>query len=105
MLFPETTAEMMMDSDGNETPGVDGHWDASEPGHAELVQMRIRMIAMENLLLAVLAGSDQETRRRVRERADEIRPRPDAVDHPLTELARAEMLRLLERAERRGDGN
>jgi hypothetical protein len=63
------------------------------------------MIAMENLLLAVLAGSDQETRRRVRERADEIRPRPDAVDHPLTELARAEMLRLLERAERRGDGN
>ena len=94
-----------MNRDENEKSDLDGHWDASEPGHAELVQLRIRMIAMKNLLLAVLAGSDQVTRKRVRERADEIRPRPDAVDHPLTELARAEMLRLLERAERRGDGN
>ena len=80
-------------------------WDVSEPGHAELVQMRIRVIALENLMFAVLAQSDKTVWQRVRERAEEIRPRADAEDHPLTELARKEMLQLLERAERRSQEN
>lgn len=79
-----------------------GSWDASDPGHAELVQMRIRIIALENLVLAMLAGADKSVYRQVRDRADEIQPRAGASEHPLTELARNEMLRLLERAERRG---
>ena len=82
---------------------VQGQWDASDPGHAELVQMRIRVIALENLVLAILAQSDGNVRQEVRKRADEIQPREDAVDHPLTEHARAEMLKLLARAERRSD--
>jgi hypothetical protein len=82
----------------DENPGA---WDASHPGHAELVQMRIRVIALENLVLALLAQSDAGVRQQVRERADEIPPRDDASEHPLTEHARTEMLKLLARAERR----
>ncbi len=78
-----------------------GVWDASDPGHAELVQMRIRVIALENLVLAILAQSDEGILQKVRERADEIRSRDDASEHPLTEHARTEMLKLLARAERR----
>jgi hypothetical protein len=79
-----------------------GAWDASHPGHAELVQMRIRVIALENLVLALLTQSDEVVRQRVRDRADEIHPRDDASEHPLTEHARIEMLKLLARGERRG---
>lgn len=81
-----------------------GGWEVSDPGHAELVQLRIRMIAAENLLLALLAESSDDVRRKVRARAAEIQPRDTASDHPLTERAADEMLRLLARAERRSDG-
>lgn len=77
-----------------------GSWDASDPGHAELVQLRIRMIAAENLLLAILAESSEAVRQNVRRRASEIQPREGATDHPLTEHAAIEMNRLLGRAER-----
>lgn len=80
-----------------------GSWDASDPGHAELVQLRIRMIAVENLLLALLAESSDDVRQKVRARAAEILPRDGASDHPLTEHAADEMLRLLARAERRSE--
>ncbi len=78
-------------------------WDAGDPGHAELVQMRIRMIALENIVLAILSRSDDGVRQKVRERAAEIHPRDGAAAHPLTEHAGDEMLRLLARAERRQD--
>ena len=77
-----------------------GVWDASDPGHAELIQMRIRVIALENLVLAILAQSDDDVRQKVRERANEIEPREDASEHPLTGHARTEMLKLLARSER-----
>lgn len=94
----------MMSNISDETnDSLTGTWDASDPGHAELVQMRIRLIALENLVLALLAQSGQEVRQDVRDRADEIRPRAESSEHPLTELARTEMLKLLARAERRCD--
>lgn len=93
----------MPNDDAEKATNKTGVWDASDPGHAELVQMRIRMIALENLVLAILASSDDGVRQTVRDRAAEIHPYGDASDHPLTEHARDEMLRLLARAERRQD--
>lgn len=75
-------------------------WQVGQPGHAELVKLRMRMIAVENLLLAVLASADDQMRERVRRRAAEILPREEAGDHPLTEGAATEMIRLMERASR-----
>tara|TARA_R110000824_G_scaffold203676_1_gene388204 strand:+ start:1255 stop:1536 length:282 start_codon:yes stop_codon:yes gene_type:complete len=78
-----------------------GVWDARDPGHSELVQLRIRVIALENLMQALLSQSDGAVRQEVRERADEIQSHDDASDHPLTEYAKSKMLKLLARADRR----
>lgn len=93
---------MPNEHDQNATGNV-GVWDASDPGHAELVRMRIRMIALENIVLAILARSDDGVRQKIRERAAEIHPRDGAAAHPLTEHAGDEILRLLARSERRQD--
>jgi hypothetical protein len=65
--------------------------------NAELVQLRIRVIALENLVIALLAelGSAGQM---VREMAAYISPRPGYTHHPLTTHAAAHMLDLVERA-------
>jgi hypothetical protein len=53
-------------------------------GNAELVQMQIRVIALENLLITLLAeGSDRQLEV-AREIAAYISPRPGFTQHPLT---------------------
>lgn len=91
----------MTNKSAAEHDGASGAWDASDPGHAELVQMRIRMIATENLILAILSEASEEVRQSVRDRAVEIAPRRGSSDHPLTHFAQKEMLSMLARAERR----
>lgn len=66
--------------------------------NAELVHLRIRVIALENLLIAVLAeGSDRQLQV-AREMAGYISPRPGFTQHPLTIQAADHMADLADRA-------
>ena len=71
---------------------------------AELMQLRIRVIALENLLVALLANASAEEIRTIRERAGFIAPRPGFTPHKLTTHAESHMLDLVERATRFGAG-
>lgn len=67
---------------------------------AELVQLHIRVIALENLVIAMLAkGSDRQLEL-AREMADYISPRPGFTPHRLTTGAAVEMNSLVKRAGR-----
>jgi len=66
--------------------------------NTELVQLRIRVIALENLLIAVLAeGSDRQAQT-AREMAELISPQTGSSQHPLTLQAAKHMIDLVERA-------
>ena len=66
--------------------------------NAELVQLRIRVIALENLVISLLAQSPDRQLDLVREMAAYISPRPGFTPHHLTIRAAAEMIHLVERA-------
>ena len=66
--------------------------------NAELVQLRIRVIALENLVIALLAEASERQLGLAREMAAYISPRPGATHHPLTIHAAAQMIDLVERA-------
>lgn len=68
--------------------------------NAELVQLRVRVIALENLVIALLAEGSERLRRTAREMADYIAPRPGFTHHPLTTQASSRMEDLVERADR-----
>lgn len=66
--------------------------------NAELVHLHIRVIALENMLIAVLAeGSDRQLQV-AREMAGYISPRPGFTHHPLTVQAADHMTDLVNRA-------
>lgn len=66
--------------------------------NAELVHLRIRVIALENMMIAVLAeGSDRQIEV-AREMAEYISPRPGFTPHPLTLQAADHMTDFVERA-------
>lgn len=64
----------------------------------ELEHLHIRMIAMENLLIALLAQAPDQPRELAREMATFISPRPGFTHHPRTLGAAAQMVHLVERA-------
>lgn len=66
--------------------------------NSELVQLRVRVIALENLMIALLARASDQQLDLVREMATYISPRPGFTHHPLTIHAAADMLQLVERA-------
>jgi hypothetical protein len=66
--------------------------------NAELVQLRIRVIALENLVIALLAEASERQLVLAREMAAYIAPRPGFTHHPLTVHAAAQMIDLVERA-------
>ena len=66
--------------------------------NAELVQLRIRVIALENLVIALLADASERQLDLAREMAAYISPRPGFTHHPLTVHAAAQMIDLVERA-------
>lgn len=77
----------------------DAMFDIAPLGDAEVIHLRIRMIAMENLLIAVLAeGSDRQIAV-AQEMAHYISPRPGMTPHPLTIRAADHMTDILARAE------
>ena len=63
--------------------------------NAELTQLRVRVIALENLVLALLAEASDGQLRLARERAVCISPRPGYTSHPLTLHAAAQMMHLV----------
>jgi len=65
--------------------------------NAELVQLQVRVIALENLMIMLLAeGSDRQLEL-AREMAAYIAPRPGFTHHPLTTQAAAHMVDLVDR--------
>ncbi len=62
--------------------------------------MRVRVIALENLVIALLAEGSERQRRIARDMAAHIAPRPGFTPHPLTVHASHRMVDLVERAER-----
>ena len=67
-------------------------------GNAELVQLQVRVIAMENVIITLLAEASDRQLELVREMAAYISPRHGFTPHHLTIHAAAEMLSLVERA-------
>lgn len=67
--------------------------------NAELVQLQIRVIALENLMVALLADASDQQLERVRDIAASIFPRP-GVEHRLTIYAAAQMEHLAQRSTR-----
>lgn len=65
---------------------------------AELIQLRIRVIALENLMITLLAEGSDRQRELAREMAAYISPRPGFTLHPLTTQAAAHMVDLVDRA-------
>jgi hypothetical protein len=74
------------------------HVDLPELTNAELVQLRVRVIALENLVLALLARGPDRQLDAARELANYISPRPGFTEHPLTVQAAKHMTDLVERA-------
>ena len=62
--------------------------DIPDLGSAEIVQLRIRVIALENLLIAILANGSEAQLGVAREMASYILPRPGVTQHALEQFAR-----------------
>ena len=74
------------------------HADVPEFTHTELVRLRMRVIALENLVIALLAEASDRQRDLAREMATYISPRAGFTPHPLTIHAANQMIHLVERA-------
>lgn len=74
--------------------------DVPAPMDAELVHLRTRVIALESLVVALLAEATDAQRTLARELAAHISPRLASTQHPLTLHAARQMLNMVERAER-----
>ena len=83
---------------------VDGPSPVPNPGpkmgEAEFVALHIRVIALENLLIALLATATDQQLELTREMASYISPREGFKRHRLTTHAASHMIGLVERAHR-----
>lgn len=66
--------------------------------NTEIVQLRVRLIALENILIAVLAEGSESQLQVARQMADFIAPRPGFTQHPLTTQAASHITDLVDRA-------
>ena len=73
-------------------------FDGPATAHTEAVQLRIRVIALENLVIALLAQSPVAQLDLARAMAAYISPRPGYTLHQLTLRAAGEMRSLVDRA-------
>lgn len=77
---------------------ADAQSEIPELTNAELMQLRVRMIALENLVISLLAQAPDRQLDLVREMAAFISPRPGFTPHPLTIHAATQMIDLVDRA-------
>ena len=76
--------------------------------NAELIQLRIRVIALENVIIGLLANASRQQLDVVLGMAAFISPRPGFTEHALTIHAATQMRNLVERAghfREHNDGN
>ena len=76
----------------------DGQSDSPPLTNTELVQLQIRVIALENLVIALLAEGSERQLELAHAMAAYISPRPGSTPHRLTIHAAAEMISLVKRA-------
>jgi len=76
----------------------EGPFAVPELTSADLVRLRVRVIALENLVITLLGEASKRQLERVREMAAFISPRPGFTSHPLTIQAAAQMTSLVGRA-------
>jgi len=95
------------DTDGGAGPcGPNGSLTSDEVenspplSNTDLVQLRVRVIALENLMIMLLAEASDSQLDLTRNMAAYISPRPGFKHHPLTIRAAAQMIDLVERAGR-----
>ena len=72
---------------------------AGKIGDAEDGNLVIRLISLENIIVALLADAPESQSQLVRDMANYISPRPGKTPHRLTVEAARNMLALVERAE------
>lgn len=65
--------------------------------HAELIHLRVRIIALENMVITLLAQTSGQQLELAREMASYISPRPGFTQHPLTLHAAHQMIDLVDR--------
>ena len=97
------TATSKLEPDANSAPASAqyGQFPDDAPlTNAELVQLRIRVIALENLVIALLAEAPDQQLALARGMATYISPRTGCTPHPVTLRAADEMLSLVDRADR-----
>ena len=84
---------------GAQKPTLDAELGKVPPlGNAELVQLQIRVIALENLVITLLAEGADRQLDLAREMATYISPRPGFTQHPLTVRAASHIVDLVNRA-------
>ena len=74
--------------------------DSPALSNAELVQLRVRVVALENMVIALLANAPPEQQALAREMASYISPRPGYTPHTVTIHAADQMRSLVDRADR-----
>ena len=80
------------------SPSADLPASIAELTNGELMQLRVRVIALENLVIALLAEASERQLEVAREMAAYISPRPGSTHHPLTVQAAAQMIDFIETA-------
>lgn len=91
------------ENEGGDTAGLHPHERGSvvgEIGDVEDGNLRVRLIALENIVVALLAAAPDSQSALVHEMADYISPRPGMTPHRLTIEAARNMTALAERAAR-----
>jgi hypothetical protein len=76
----------------------DSQFEIPELTNTELVRLRIRVIALENIVISLLAEASDTQRDLARQMAAFISPRPGFTHHPLTIHAATQMNNLVDRA-------
>lgn len=83
-----------------QAPSIDPVPDVLPLTNAELVQLQVRMIALENLVISLLSEASDRQLALARDTAACILPRPGFTPHRLTIHAAAQMMHLVGRATR-----
>jgi hypothetical protein len=95
--MPDSDFHSEPDEDAEEAPVPGKSADIPPLTNTELVQLRIRVIALESLMIAILAeGSDRQLQA-AREMSDYVAPRPGFTAHPLTVQAADHIADLVDR--------
>jgi hypothetical protein len=68
--------------------------------NVEYAELRTRVIALENIIISLLATASDQQLQQARQMAGYISPRPGFTPHPLTIHAATQMTHLVERASR-----